>query len=225
MSITGSSSIHRLKGVALLPRIADRRRGDGRPRRVIWGEDPVIAVPVFSGRRDEIGEPVQLVFRLQGHPWPLPPWAVAAKATGWPDCRTGILPRQQACSIVCYPLGVLTHCTWRHCGYPIFFWHALAVHFSGRSVVSDDRRLRGGDHLGWPNHQFPDDPTARALEAVVQRSRPVVSRWHRDRRAADAAGGLDAASRLPCGVHAAARCPRGPEQAVPVGSRACEHPG
>ena len=82
MSITGSSSIHRLKGVALLPTIADRRRGDGRPRRVIWGEDPVIAVPVFSGRRDEIGEPVQSLFRLQGHPWPLPPWAVAAKATG-----------------------------------------------------------------------------------------------------------------------------------------------
>ena len=146
MSITGSSSIHRLKGVALLPRIADRQRRDGRPRRVIRGEDPVIVVPVFSGRRDEIGEPVQLLF----------------------------LPRQQAFSTVCYPLGVLTHCTWRHCGYPIFFWHALAVHFFGRSVVSDDRRLRGGDHLGWPNHQFSDDQSARALEAVVQRSRPVV---------------------------------------------------
>jgi len=49
-------------------------------------------MPVLPRRRHEGSEPVELTFRRQGHPWPLPPWAVAAKAKVWLDRRTGILP-------------------------------------------------------------------------------------------------------------------------------------
>jgi hypothetical protein len=49
-------------------------------------------MPVLPRRRHEIGQAVELTFRRQGHPWPLPPWAVAAKAEVWLDRRTGILP-------------------------------------------------------------------------------------------------------------------------------------
>ena len=50
------------------------------------------ALPVLARLRDEIGEPVELAFRRQGHPWHLLPWAVAAKAEVWLDRGTGILP-------------------------------------------------------------------------------------------------------------------------------------
>jgi hypothetical protein len=79
-------------GIALLPDVTDGERRDGRPQRVVQRKHPVIPMPVFSRLRDEIGEPVELTFRRQGHPWPLPPWAVAAKAKVWLDRRTGILP-------------------------------------------------------------------------------------------------------------------------------------
>jgi len=49
-------------------------------------------MPVLPRQRDEIGEPVRPPFRRQGHPWPLPHWAVAAKAEVWLDRSTGILP-------------------------------------------------------------------------------------------------------------------------------------
>ncbi len=79
-------------GVALLADIPDRQSGDGRPQRVVRREDAVIPVPVSPRLRDQIRKPIQVVFRRQGHPWPLPPWAVAAKAKVWLDRRTGILP-------------------------------------------------------------------------------------------------------------------------------------
>ena len=44
------------------------------------------------GKRREVRQTIELTFRRQGHPWPLPPWAVAAKAEVWLDRRTGILP-------------------------------------------------------------------------------------------------------------------------------------
>ncbi|GDX94543.1 hypothetical protein LBMAG47_02060 [Planctomycetia bacterium] len=68
-----------------------RQQRDGFPQPVIRREYSVIAMPVLPRRRHEIGEPVELAFRRQGHPWPLPPWAVAAKAKVWLDRRTGIL--------------------------------------------------------------------------------------------------------------------------------------
>jgi hypothetical protein len=49
-------------------------------------------MPVLLRRRDEVRQTIELTFRRQGHPWPLPPWAVAAKAKVWLDRRTGILP-------------------------------------------------------------------------------------------------------------------------------------
>ena len=85
-------------GVAPLADVPDCQRRDGFSQLVIRGKDPVIAMPVLSRRRDAIGEPVELTFRRQGYPWPLPPWAVAAKAEVWLDRRTGILPANGASS-------------------------------------------------------------------------------------------------------------------------------
>jgi hypothetical protein len=56
MSIAGSS---------LLPDVPDCQCRDDRPQRAVGGEDAVIAMPVFSRLRDEIGEPVQELKRRE----------------------------------------------------------------------------------------------------------------------------------------------------------------
>jgi len=67
------------------------------------GKDAVAAMPVHPRQRDEIGEPVELTSRRQGHPWRLPPWAVAAQAKVWLDRQTGILAANGVSSTT--PLG------------------------------------------------------------------------------------------------------------------------
>ena len=52
-------------GLALLADIPDRQRRDGGPELVIRGEHPVVAMPVLSRRRDEIGEPVEELKRRE----------------------------------------------------------------------------------------------------------------------------------------------------------------
>jgi len=47
------------RGIPLLSDIPDRQCRDGRPQRVIGRKQPVIAMPVFSRLRDQIGDPVE----------------------------------------------------------------------------------------------------------------------------------------------------------------------
>jgi hypothetical protein len=79
-------------GLARFADVPYCQRRDGPPELVIRREYSVIAVPVLPRRRDEIHHTVELTFRRQCHPWPLPPWAVVAKAEVWLDRRAGILP-------------------------------------------------------------------------------------------------------------------------------------
>ena len=46
-------------GIALPGDVADRQRRDGRPQRMIRGEDAVVAMPVLARQRDEISQPVE----------------------------------------------------------------------------------------------------------------------------------------------------------------------
>jgi hypothetical protein len=48
-----------VRGIALLPDVADGERRDGRPQRVVRRKHSVVAMPVLPRRRDEIGEPVE----------------------------------------------------------------------------------------------------------------------------------------------------------------------
>jgi len=80
------------RGIAPLADIPDGQCRKGFPEPMIRREHAVVAMPMLPRRRDQIGEPVQLTFRRQCHPWPLPPWAVVAKAEVWLDRRAGILP-------------------------------------------------------------------------------------------------------------------------------------
>ncbi len=51
------------RGITPLADIPDGERRDGGPELVIRGEHPVIPVPMFPRRRDEIGQPVQKLKR------------------------------------------------------------------------------------------------------------------------------------------------------------------
>jgi hypothetical protein len=73
-----------VRGIALLSDIPDRQSGDGRPQRVIRGEDAVIPVPMLPRRRDEIRKPVQELKRREFDDAVGPrPRRLAAAA--WPD--------------------------------------------------------------------------------------------------------------------------------------------
>jgi hypothetical protein len=80
------------RGIAPLADVPDGQRRDGGPQLVIRRKHAVVAMPVLPRRRDEVRQTIELTFRRQGHPWPLPSWAVAAKAKVWLDRRAGILP-------------------------------------------------------------------------------------------------------------------------------------
>jgi hypothetical protein len=75
------------RGIAPLADIPDCQRRDGPPELVVGRKGAVVAMPVLPRRRDEVRHAIELTFRRQGHPWPLPPWAVAAKAKVWLDRR------------------------------------------------------------------------------------------------------------------------------------------
>jgi hypothetical protein len=45
------------RGIPLLADVPDGERGDGRPQRVVWREDAVIAMPVPPRLRNEIRKP------------------------------------------------------------------------------------------------------------------------------------------------------------------------
>ena len=66
------------RGITRLADISDGEGRDGGPELVIWGEHPVIAMPVLSRRRHEIGQPVQEVKRREFDD------AVSTRACGLP---------------------------------------------------------------------------------------------------------------------------------------------
>ncbi len=82
----------------LLTDVADRQSRDGRPQRVIGSEDTVIAMPVFTWRRDEIGEPVEELKRRElddaigSRPRGLPP-------TTPPDPVGRLVPREHVADL------------------------------------------------------------------------------------------------------------------------------
>ena len=85
-------------GLALLADNPDRQRRDGGPELVIRGKHPVVAMPVFSRWRDEIGEPVQKLKRRElddaigSRPRGLPP-------TTPPDPVGRLVPREHVADL------------------------------------------------------------------------------------------------------------------------------
>jgi hypothetical protein len=59
LSVVPGLGVHAVRRISLLPDVPDGQCRDGRPERVIRGEDAVIPVPVPPRLRDEIGEPVE----------------------------------------------------------------------------------------------------------------------------------------------------------------------
>ena len=70
------------RGIPLLADVPDRQSGDGRPQRVVRRKHPMIPVTVLARLGDEIRKPVELAFRRQGHPWPLPPQGGRSQSQG-----------------------------------------------------------------------------------------------------------------------------------------------